>query len=360
MALSFEQSGEERTETATSYRREEFRKQGSVAMSRELLSVVMMIAVGLSMYAFVSTFYKQFSLMSQHFFKFEHGTELGRDEVLEMRTDIAKYWGWMSVPVMLVTFVTGLLASVAQVGMYVTFDPLTPNWERINPIKGFGRLFSAQGLVEAVKAFLKIGVVVLVVYYFIKSQAPMAGNYLSLSLPESTSLTLTSLGRLFLTLAFSLLVLSILDYAFQKYQLEKQMKMTKREAKDEFKLREGDPLIKSRIRSVQRRLASRRMMDAVPKADVVVTNPTHLAVALKYDPAEMHAPKVVAKGAGVIAQKIKEIARFHRIPCVENKPLARALFKELDINDYIPRDLYKAVAQVLAYVYRLRRLATAG
>jgi flagellar biosynthesis protein FlhB len=132
------------------------------------------------------------------------------------------------------------------------------------------------------------------------------------------------------------------------------MKMTKREAKEEFRLREGDPLIKARIKTLQRRIASRRMMEDVPKADVIVTNPTHLAVALKYDPGSMSAPKVIAKGAGVIAQKIRELARQHRVPIVENKPLARTLFKEIDIGGFVPRELYKAVAQVLSYVYRLK------
>ena len=158
----------------------------------------------------------------------------------------------------------------------------------------------------------------------------------------------------FFSVVGSLSIIGILDVVYQRFQLERSMRMTRREAKDEFKLREGDPLIKSRIRALQRRIASRRMMEAVPKADVVVTNPTHLAVALQYVASEMPAPKVVAKGAGVVAEKIREVARTHDVPIVENKPLARTLFRELDINDFIPRELYKAVAEVLAYVYRLR------
>jgi flagellar biosynthetic protein FlhB len=350
---SQEHSAEERTEQATSYRREEFRKQGTVAMSRELLSVVILIAVGVSLYSLIHFFYAQFTLMAQKFFAVQK-IDVAKDQFLELRFDIFKYWAWMAGPVFAVTIGAGILTCVAQVGFYVTWEPIQPKWDRINPLNGFKRIFSSQGAAEGLKAILKVGVVVIVVYYFIRAQAPQAGNYFSLSLPESTSLTLTSLGRLFLTLLFTLLVVSLADYGFQRYQLEKQMRMTKQEAKDEFKLREGDPLMKSRIRSVQRKLASKRMMENVPKADVIITNPTHIAIALKYDPDTMHAPRVLAKGAGVIAQKIKELARFHRIPCVENKPLARTLFKELEINEYIPRELYKAVAQVLAYVYRLR------
>jgi flagellar biosynthetic protein FlhB len=262
----------------------------------------------------------------------------------------------MVVPTFLVAMIVGLVACAAQVGLYLTWEPLTPNWDRINPVNGFQRLFSGKGAMEGVKALLKLAIVTLVVWSFLNSHVNEAPLFFSKNLNESNALTLSLLSKLFFSILFSLSVLSILDYAYQRWQLEKQMKTTRREAKEEFKLREGDPLIKNRIKAIQRRIASRRMMEAVPKADVIVTNPTHIAVALKYDSDSMHAPRVLAKGAGVIAQKIKEVARFNRVPVVENKPLARTLFKQLDIGEYIPRELYKAVAEVLAYVYRLRGL----
>jgi len=351
-----EKSTEDRTETATSFRREEFRNQGTVAMSRELLSVAVMMAVALSLYSFVSIFLREFQAMALKFFGFGK-PEFTRDSFLDLRVDMFHHWGWMALPVMGVTIVAGFLACVAQVGFHVTTEPLSPNWERLNPVAGFQRIFSWQGTAEGLKAMIKLAVVSLVVYSFVKNQAPGIGNYLTMTLPEGVSLTLNTVGRLFLTILGTLLCMAAFDYGFQRFQLEKQMRMTKREAKEEFKLREGDPLIKSRIRSIQRRMAGRRMMEAVPKADVVVTNPTHLAVALQYDVQTMHAPKVIAKGAGVLAAKIKELARFHRIPVVENKPLARAIYKEIEINQYVPRELYKAVAEVLAYVYRLKGVA---
>ncbi len=351
-----EKSTEDRTEAPTQFRREEFRKQGTVAVSKEILSVAVMMSVGMSLYFFISIVYREFQAMALEFFGFGK-SELTRDTFLELRVDMFHHWGWMALPVMGVTVVAGLAACVAQVGFHVTTDTLTPNWDRINPVNGFARIFSWQGSAEGVKALIKLTVVVLIVYSFVKNQAPGVGNYLSMTLPEGVAMMLTTVARLFLTMLFALLVMGALDYGFQRFQVERQMKMTKREAKEEFKLREGDPLIKSRIRSIQRRMASRRMMEAVPKADVIVTNPTHLAVALQYNAETMHAPKVIAKGAGVIAEKIKELARFHRIPVVENKPLARTIYKEIEINQYVPRELYKAVAEVLAYVYRLKGVA---
>ena len=356
---AFEGSDDEKTESASSYRREEFRKQGTVALSKELMSVVALIAIGASFYFVLGSISKEFNLMAEKFFSYTPRTgfwlgDFGRTEMTDLLTAVLKSFSWMVVPTFAVAMVVGLVVCAAQVGFYITWDPLTPNWDRINPINGFQRLFSGKGAIEGVKALFKLVIVVLVVWSFLSNHMNEAPLFFSKSLNESTALTLALLSKLFFTILFSLSVLSVLDYAYQRWQLEKQMKTTRREAKEEFKLREGDPLIKNRIKAIQRRIASRRMMEAVPKADVVVTNPTHIAVALKYDSLGMHAPKVVAKGAGNVAQKIKEIARFNRIPVVENKPLARTLFKELQINQYIPRELYKAVAEVLAYVYRLR------
>lgn len=353
----FDGSDEERTETPSSFRREEFRRQGTVALSKELLSISMMLAVGTSLYFAATMILQQFGVLSQLFFKFATLGELGKNELLDLRMPLLKAMGWMVLPVFAVAIVAGIGACAAQVGFFITTEPLSPKWERLDPIAGMQRIFSAQGGVEAVKALIKLAIAGFVVWYFLKGQVDGWGIFYQKNVAEGTSLLLSVVGRLFFSLVGSLSIMAGLDYFFQKFQVEKKMKMTKREAKEEFKLREGDPLIKQRIRSIQRRMASRRMMEAVPKADVVVTNPTHLAVALQYDLDTMKAPKVTAKGAGVVAQKIREMARKHGVPIVENKPLARTLFKELEIGHAIPRELYKAVAEVLAYVYRLRRTA---
>ena len=359
MAL-FDSDAGERTESATQHRREEFRKQGTVALSREVLSVSLLFFVGLTFYLASHSMYQQFTVLSSKFFTFSAVPEFNKKALVELNLDTLKSFGTMVVPIFLTTLIIGILTCAAQVGFYITWEPLSPKWERLNPITGFQRLLSLQGTAEAVKAAIKIVVASVVVWGFLKANAVQSGIFFQKSVPEINSLMFGLVAKLFVSLLLYLLFVAIVDYAFQRYSIEQQMKMTKREMKEEFKLREGDPLIKSRIRSIQRRIASRRMMDAVPKATVVVTNPTHLAVALAYDGNSMAAPKVVAKGAGIIADKIREIARFNRVPIVENKPLARTLFKTIDVGKYIPRDLYKAVAEVLAYVYRLKAASAAA
>jgi flagellar biosynthesis protein FlhB len=350
---------EERTENASVYRREEFRRQGSVAMSREVLSVILLLFVGASIYAGSHSMYLEFSRLTVRFFDFSLAGAIDKKGLLDMGTGTIKSFGWMVLPAFSVAILAGIVACAAQVGFLVSWEPLTPKWERLDPIQGFGRIFSLQGTVEAIKAFFKLIIAGWVVWSFIKANAGNAGLFFQKSIPEINLLMFDLVSKLFLSLIFYLLFVAAMDYFYQRFRLEKQMKMTKRETKEEFKLREGDPLIKSRIRAIQRRIASRRMMDAVPKATVVVTNPTHIAIALEYDGTSMRAPKVTAKGAGFIADKIKEIARANNIPIVENKPLARTIFKSIDINKYIPRELYKAVAEVLAYVYKLKGLSTA-
>jgi len=351
---ALEGNGEERTESPSQFRREEFRKNGSVAMSRELLSVAVLLSAGVTLYLVGSIYQKEFASMAQQFFVIKRDALLDKHNLMDIRFDIIKSWGWMVLPVFAMVTVTGLLACVAQVGFHVSWEPLGMDWNRLNPKNGFQRMFSMKGVVEAIKALLKFFLICFVVYLFLKKQAAGAGNLLSLDVRESMTVILSNTANLFLTLLGVLFFMSALDFGFQKYQLEKQMMMTKTEAKEEFKLREGDPLIKSRVKQIQRRMARRRMMEDVPKADVIVTNPTHLAIAIKYDVKNMAAPRVVAKGAGVIAEKIRELARFNQIPVVENKPLARTMFKTIEIGEYIPRELYKAVAEVLAYVYRLK------
>jgi len=357
MAL-FEGSDEERTETASAFRREEFRKKGSVAVSRELLSVALMFAVVATLYFSVNGIFREFGGLIEKFFKFGNGGDFSKQEFLRIKNDMGISFFWMVTPVFVVAMIAGILTSAAQVGFYITWEPLTPNWDRINPVSGLQRLCSSKGLVEALKAVLKIVVVGWVAWKFCLSHSEVVSGLLGKTPGEEAILVLQILGKLFLTLVSACVVIAAADYGFQKYFLEKQMRMTRREMKEEFKLREGDPLIKSRIRGIQKRIAGRRMMEDVPKAAVIVTNPTHLAVALQYEEG-MAAPKVIAKGAGFIADKIRELAKTNGIPIVENKPLARTLFKNIKIGHSIPKDLYKAVAEVLAYVFKLKGLRRA-
>ncbi|MBF0284590.1 MAG: flagellar biosynthesis protein FlhB [Magnetococcales bacterium] len=243
---------------------------------------------------------------------------------------------------------------VLQHGWLVSWEPVKPKFSKLNPIAGLKRLFSFNSIIELGKSILKMGLISLVVYWALKDQA--AGL---LGLADSTIagvaqlLVDDSLSILWqVTMAFA--AMAVLDFAYQKHEYIKNLRMTKQEVKDELKSTEGDPQIKGRIRQIQREMAQRRMMKEVPQADVVITNPTHYAIALKYTPGEMHAPKVVAKGRDLVAQRIRELARENGVPLVENPPLARALYQDVELDRYVPPELFKAVAEVLAYVFRLR------
>ncbi len=353
MAL-FGENNDDRTETASAYRREEFRKQGKVALSRELVSVAMLLLVGCALYFSGAHIFEQFGIVTKQFFRFDKVGVFDKADIVGFTQVVVKSWAWACAPIFLVGILTAIGAAVAQVGFQVTWEPLSPNWERINPLTGMGRLFSGKSIVEAIKGIVKLTVGGWLLWTFMKGLAPIAGTLFKRDVAEGLLLSIQLVGKMFLWLVGAFSVLAAMDYGYQRWNLEKEMKMTKREAKDEFKLREGDPLIKSRIRTLQRRIRNRRMMEDVPKADVIVTNPTHFAVALKYDPTVMASPRVVAKGADLMAKRIREIAREHRVPIVENKPLARTLFKEVEVGGSVPRELYKAVAQVLSYVYRLK------
>ncbi len=356
MAL-FESNTDERTEQATAHRREEFRKQGKVALSRELVSVAMLLLVGGALYYSGAHLFEQFGALTKQFFRFEKLANFGKNDLVTYTQIVVKSWAWACAPIFAVGMLTAFAAAAAQVGFYVTWEPLVPNWDRINPVTGMGRILSGKSVLEAAKGLVKLAVGGWLLWTFMKGLEPVIGTLFRRDVSEGLLLSVQLVGKMFLWLVASFSALAILDYGYQRWSLEKEMKMSRREAKEEFKLREGDPLVKARVRSVQRRIANKRMMDAIPKADVVVTNPTHFAVALKYDPSEMAAPKVVAKGADLIAKKIRELAKEHRIPIVENKPLARTLFREIEVGGFVPRELYKAVAEVLSYVYRLKAQA---
>ena len=228
-----------------------------------------------------------------------------------------------------------------------------PKGDRISPLSGIKRIVSKRGLVELAKGLFKVGIVAFVVYLTMKAESENLVQLMDMSVAQIFGLS----ADLILTLGFrlTLLLLAILDYAFQRFDYEKNLRMTRQEVKEELKQQEGDPMIRSRIRSIQREMSQQRMMDDVGAADVVVTNPTHIAVALRYDPESMHAPVVVAKGQRLLAEKIKELARSAQVPLVENKPLARALFKAVRVGDQIPEDLFRATAEVLAFVFQLKR-----
>jgi flagellar biosynthetic protein FlhB len=247
-----------------------------------------------------------------------------------------------------------VLAQTGVGGWVFSTKPFSPQFSRLNPIAGFGRMFSKHGLVELGKALLKTIIVAVVVGVAIWKERDALVALLTMSLPDGVASIGRLLGVTFIVGAGSLVLVAAIDVPFQIWQHHHRLRMTKEEVRQEMKETEGDPHIKARIRQQQREMARRRMMAAVPSADVVVTNPTHYAVALKYDSAGGRAPRVVAKGADAVAAKIRELAQEHRVPLLEAPPLARALYKHTDLGDEIPAMLYKAVAEVLAYVFQLR------
>jgi flagellar biosynthetic protein FlhB len=260
----------------------------------------------------------------------------------------------LMAPFLIVVYAAAVLGNVIQFGFLFSWEPIMPKLNKLNPIQGMSRFFSLRSLTEIIKFVVKVLPVGFIVYRAIKKEVPFIMPLADQSVLEIGAYMGKTAIRIMLRSSWVLLVLAILDYAYQRWEHQKGLKMTKHEVKDEMKQQEGDPQVKGRIRRVQREWARRRMMEAVPKADVVITNPVQLAIAISYNNETMAAPEVVAKGADIVADRIRQIARSHGIPVVENKPLARALFREVEIGKRIPVALYKAVAEVLAYVYRLK------
>ena len=355
-----ENDDQERTEQATTKRREEAREKGQVARSQEVVSVGILVA-GLIFFYFggQTMITRTLDLM---------GWILGRAGSADLTPDSVRailisciYKGFgILFPLIIAVLIAAVLGNVLQFGFLFTGESLQPKIDKISPVKGFKRLFSLRSLAELLKGILKVCIISFVAYLMISKEF---GNLFLLN-SQSTWGTFIYIGgvcfKILLAMTIVLVFLAALDYAYQRWEYEKSLRMTKQEIKDEFKNTEGDPLIKARIRRIQREMAHRRMMAEVPKADVVITNPTHLAVAIKYSPDKMAAPVVVAKGADYIAEKIRDIARENDVPIIEDKPLAQVLYKLVKVNAMVPESLYKAVAEVLAFVYEQKRVKIFG
>lgn len=344
----------EKTEEATQTRREDFRKRGQVAHTKELASALLLMAgagliFGLSRYFFQELY---------DLFQYSYGAQIVRLAKDGSVFEALQFGGLklfkMIAPILGATLVLGIGASVVQTGFLQVEDAMSPDINKINPLEGAKRLFSLKALVEGLKAFLKMCLVGFIAYLLLKGETDRLPRLVEYNTEELIRYVGLVSGKLLFGIGLAMVVLSLADYFFQRWDLEKKMMMSKQEVKEEMKNREVDPMIKARIRKTQREMANKRMMQKVPTADVIVTNPTHIAVALKYGE-NLPAPQLVAKGADLVAEKIKEIAKEHRIPIIENKPLARTIYKTMKLGQVIPRELYVAVAEVLSYVYRLKK-----
>ena len=328
---------QEKTEEATPQRRDDFRKQGQVAQTRELSSALALFGLSMLIYFMGRMFIEQiFSIYNELYGK-QLLTTIASGDIMPSLAYAFKKILLLSLPVYVITFAFGLASSVLQIGFLFSDEAIKPNINKINPLEGLKRMFSMKAIVEGLKAVFKFTLVGLVIYLVLKSEISIIPKLLYSDVRQLIFYVGTLVVKTMLSIGGLMLVLAGLDYMFQRFDMEKQMKMTKQEVKEEVKSREGDPLIKARIRKIQKEMATKRMMAEVPNADVIITNPTHLAIALKYDPSKYAAPLILAKGADHMAKKIREMAEKHEIPIVENKPLARTIFKTLEIGQVIPR-----------------------
>jgi flagellar biosynthetic protein FlhB len=347
-----------KTEPATDKRKAEARKQGQIAMSRDLSTAAVLLGgIGLLAAMLPAGLQKMTQVTRQGLIlSFGHVFHEGLtiDAVHTLIINMGATILLLVLPILGGLLLIGSGTSLAQTGFLWRSNAIQLDFGRLNPVKGLARLVSLRSVMELIKGLLKIAIVTGVGLFVVRHDLIQVPEMMQYDLGASLQVT----GRLSLKVALAVAgaigVLAGLDYLYQRYEWERSLRMSKEEIKEEHKASEGDPLIKSRVRSAQRDLSKKRMMAAVKTADVVVTNPTHLAVALKYDSKQMAAPFVVAKGAGFVAERIRELARHHGVPVVEHKFVARTLFKLVDIGKEIPGNLYRAVAEILAFVYRAR------
>ena len=350
-----ESSGQEKTEPATPKKRQDARKKGQVAQSKEISSaMILMVSLGFFYFAGSWMFLNLSEIITGTYANLNSLRFANVGDASALALKLASKLMSILLPFLVPLLVAGCVANIFQVGFKITTEAMTPKFSKLNPISGMKRFVSLRSLVELAKSIVKILFIGSIAYFLVKSDMQA---FPALSQQEVGQI-LVFIARVSLKICFfvclAIIILAVLDFLYQRWQHEEDLKMTKQEVRDERKQTYGDPKVKARIRSVQMEMAKRRMMEAVPEADVVITNPTQLAIALKFDAEEMIAPRVLAKGAGYVAQRIREIADENQIPIVEEKPLAQALFKMVEIGDYIPAELYRAVAEVLAYVYRLK------
>lgn len=341
---------EEKTEQPTPKKLKDARQKGQIAQSKDFNSVVSLLAV----FVALSALWKFFA---DEIFDFFYATvdliptpEVGPAKFVEAFRFILE----MSLPLLFVALITGLIASYAQVGVLFTADPLKPKFSKINPLKGLKNMISSRALVELIKSIAKAALILFICYSYIDGRMSEIALTVKMDAPSIISLLWDIIFNVIIRCSIVLFIIAVFDYEFKRRKNKKELMMTKQEVKQEYKQSEGDPQLKGKIKEKQRQMAMSRMMQQVPKADVIITNPTHFAVALEYNSTRSDAPIVIAKGQDLVAQNIKRIAAEHRIPLVENPTLARTIYKTVDIGEKITPDLYEAVAEVLAYVYSIK------
>lgn len=354
LQLDLQLFAQEKTEKATPRKKREARNKGQVAKSAELPGALIVFFTFLALYTlggmFEDRLYSLFTVAFNEYMLWD-----------VTMANVSVVFGQLIIqgilfvaPILAIAFILGIVGNYIQIGFLLSGEPLKMKLSKLNPIQGAKQIFSMRSLINLIKSILKVAIIGIVVWLNLWGARDQLLSLSLLPLEDVFRFAGGLTTRIGVQIGAVLVILAILDYIYQRYDYNKQLRMSKQEVKDEYKKTEGDPLIKSRIREKQRKLALSRMMQEVPKADVVITNPTHYAVALQYDATIMEEPRVIAKGVDYVALKIREVAEEHDIITMENRPLARALYERTEIGQSIPVDLFQAVAEVLAYVYKVK------
>ncbi len=345
----------DRTQKPSARKRRKARKKGQIARSREVPFALTFLILVLVFAYQGANLLRRLEEPFRSFWAAGFGAEITTETV--SRIFIQLGWSVLTLagPILALTFVLSVGGLVGQGGFVFSGEPLKPTVHKLNPAKNVQKIFSKNGLVQLARSLALVGIIVYLSFSVLRDHLGDFGLLAAMDLGSILTVWGSILYQVCLRIAILLVILAAADFAFQRYQHEENLKMTKQEVKDEFKDTEGNPAVKGRIRRLQMEMARRRMMAAVQEADVVVTNPTHYAVALKFDMEVMAAPEVVAKGCDLVAQRIKKIAVEHKVPLVEDVQLARALYQAVEIGEEVPVQLYRAVAQILAYVYKLKK-----
>ena len=358
--------GGEKTEEPTSKKKEDVRKKGQVAKSTELNNAITLIVMFIA-FRFLGLYIGEgfMNIMKYIFTTFPDyvkpvNGQITIREFTTLLTSVMLRMLLLLLPVFAIGVTVAFTVNLVQVKWKVSFEPMKPKFDKLNPVSGFKRFFSVKKLIDLALSIAKIALIFIVVYNYLKDSYALLSLFYDLPVFDAVGVVCKIVMDLGLRISLIYLFLAFLDYIYQRYKFHKDIMMTKQEVKDEMKNSEGDPQIKGKIRQKMMEVSRRRMMQAVPQADVVITNPTHFAVALKYDTEMADAPIVVAKGQDFLAQKSKDEAREANVEIVENKPLARMLYHNVEVGEVIPPELYQAVAEVLAFVYNARQYGDSG
>ncbi len=350
-----DQPASEKVLPASLHKLQKAREKGNVARSADLNSGVLLLAAALGLYALGPFTFAQLIGLMRYYFTDAATISVEPGDMQSLLAQVLLFAAPVVFPLMLVLMATGILINVTQIGFIFSSQALQPKLERLDPIRGFKRFLSLRSLVELTKSIAKLSVIGYIAVSTVQSRS---SDILELmhSSPWAGGIAVWNvLFAVWWRVALAMILIGLLDFAFQRWQYLQDQRMTRQEAQDELKQLEGDPRIKQRVRQIQRQMAMQRMMADVPEAEVVITNPTAYAVALRYEPAKMEAPRVVAKGARRVAERIRELAVENDVPIVERPELARALFRDIEIGGHVPESLFKAVAEILAYVYEIER-----